>query len=69
MITAQVTADKYLEGQVQKQCTITLFKKKWKHGAAYSLYDPQVATIELQSLVGQELHFCAGKLLKVDFED
>ena len=34
-------------------------------GAAYNLYDPEIATLKLQSAADQELYFCAGNLLKV----
>ena len=39
-------------------------------GAAYNLYDPEIATLELQSAADQELYFCAGNLSwKVAFEN
>ena len=37
--------------------------------AAYNLYDPEIATLELQRAAGQELDFCAGNLSKVAFEN
>ena len=38
-------------------------------GAAYNLYDPEIATLELQSAADQELYFCAGNLSKLAFEN
>ena len=38
-------------------------------GAAYNLYDPEIATLELQSAADQELYFCARNLSKVAFEN
>ena len=38
-------------------------------GAAYNVYDPEIATVELQSSADQDLYFCAGNLLKVAFEN
>ena len=38
-------------------------------GAAYNLYHPEIATLELQSTADQELYFCAGNLSKVVFEN
>ena len=38
-------------------------------GAAYNLYDPEIATLELQSAADQELYFCAGNLSTVVSEN
>ena len=38
-------------------------------GAAHNLYDPEIATLKLQSAADQELYFCTGNLLKVAFEN
>ena len=38
-------------------------------GAAYNVYDPEIATLELQSAADQELFSCAGNSLKVVVEN
>ena len=39
-----------------------------QQGAAYNLYDPKIATLELQNAADQEPYFCAGNL-SVAFEN
>ena len=40
-----------------------------QQGAAYNLYDPKIAILELQNAADQEPYFCAGNLSKVAFEN